>query len=233
MHKYFLLKKQIKHLSSENISLKQNKTSKIDLALKIIFPLVALIISVTSLKLSYDVYDSNIEPNIISYINSVHLLERKASDAYSLVIFNDGINTVYDIRIRYYYVNYNQTNNDFSVPSFMFRDWKTFEKIEPNDSIIIPIDSNNVKQAFNESKMFRPVNEKINPLFPIISYSIKYRRHPDNRQFRINTSGIILLNTANNSPTMGDIKYSSMYHLYNFDSLIFRLDSVLNRYTSL
>jgi hypothetical protein len=219
------LRYQIHQLKKQIAVLKSQRTNKFVLFAKIVLPIVALLLSLLAYNVSLNTYNSSIEPQL--FCNLISPTSKEYYHTPSLFLFNEGINSLIDIRIRYHRINYDIVNNKFGGILFSTRDWKYFNSLKPLDSLVIPIDTNYINRALIEAIVEENWEKpKITKYIPLLVYTIKYRRVPDKKLYCIYRYGIVLKNTNSSIPIV-DAYGGLFFNRYEF--LKPKLDSIAAR----
>jgi hypothetical protein len=189
------LRKQIKDLESNNW---HNIITKFFLPVATL--IVILVFSILAYKTSLNAYDSSIEPQFYcNLIGDTNFYTFGLKHPICFFLLNEGVNPVYDIHIKYYVTFYDRENNTLGGALASNRDWKYFDKINPLDSIIIPIDSFFIANVLS----FSSFGEKT-PSIPFIIYVTTFRRKPDNRLYTKYNYGIALRYTNSKIPVLDE-----------------------------
>ncbi len=163
-----------------------------------IFSFVAIVISIISLcksceqtDISKDNYYLNIDPILRTNFN-LNITHRK----YSLDFFNDGANSIIDIKLRKSYGLFSMDSEEFSIRVDSPKDSTIYEKLEPGGSFNIELKYQNFENTFD---LLDTVNDSLNSFIPFQSYYISYKRPPDRKTYNINKYLLLLSNSRRKS----------------------------------
>lgn len=180
-------RQEVKQLQKK-IEQLEKRPPKIDLFSKIVFPLVSLIVagigaytSWNAHQLSKAAFDLNIEP----LLNSIVSVDYYANKDVSLKLYNEGVNSIYDIHIKKDWVIFNLKKNDFGSMITGTRDWQYVEKMPARDSAIFQVPKSDFERiVHNINAEAHWVNQPRSTLFATVVFHIRYRREPDKKMYQ-------------------------------------------------
>jgi hypothetical protein len=162
---------------------------------RIALPVAAIVIAALGYHLSSNSYDSNIEPQLYAGLTSkMDLVNGPLVAPPSLILINEGINEIYDIRIRQQSILFDLLRHEFRSPMGSDRDWRYCDHLQPSDSIIFPLDTIFAKFTLEHAKGSSLYLHKTPTLAfdPILIYTIRYRRMSDKKLYRTKTYAFVM-----------------------------------------
>lgn len=151
--------------------------------LQLWLPIIAIVISVGSLIISYFSYRTGHKSFILSLnpILKVRFIVDRNKKIYNLLLLNDGPIDIYEIKIR---LLWRLLSEDFKQLTAIHskNDWNYIEILHKNESKVFIIPNDEIERSFQSESIY--IAKNINPLGSALSVLVSFRRETDRKKYR-------------------------------------------------
>ena len=151
-------------------------------AVAVVVAFIGLRTSQNAIEISRNAYDLNVEPVVYA---SIHL--KRSAMPCTLYVENQGINPIYDVRVRKFKTSIDPLDRRIGGLKYSSGDWHYREHIDPRDTLMLPISSDELIDAVHDADVSRHWQQSKNWYVPVVLFYTSYRRMPDKRLYRIRT----------------------------------------------
>ncbi|TAL77033.1 MAG: hypothetical protein EPN88_02810 [Bacteroidetes bacterium] len=151
--------------------------------LQLWLPIIAIVISVVSLIISYFSYRTGHKSFSLSLnpILKVRFIVDRNKKIYNLSLLNDGQINIYEIKIR---LIWRLLSKDFKQLTAIHskNDWNCIEVLHKNESKVFIIPNDEIERSFQSESIY--IAKNINPLGSALSVLVSFRRETDRKKYR-------------------------------------------------
>ncbi len=151
--------------------------------LQLWLPIIAIIISVASLIISYFSYRAGHKSFILSLspILKIKFIVDRKKKIYNLSLLNDGPININEIKIR---LIWRLLSEDFKQLTAIHskNDWNYIETLVKNESKIFLIQNDEIERSFQSEGLY--ISKNIKPVGSALTVLVSFRREADRKKYR-------------------------------------------------
>lgn len=151
--------------------------------LQLWLPILAIIISVASLIISYFSYRTGYKSFILNLnpILKIRFIVDRNKKIYNLSLLNDGSIDIYEIKIR---LIWRLLSEDFRQLTAIHskNDWNYIETLHKNESKVFLIPDDEIGRSFQSEGIY--ITQNLKPLGSALTVLVSFRREPDRKKYR-------------------------------------------------
>ena len=183
----------------------------------IVISIAQVSISIKQNKILKDNYFINIEPNIDATFQ-LDITTR----TYSLVITNNGINRISNLKLRYSYGIFNTRDLEFNLKVTSQKDSLLCSFLDPGNQYVFNIKYTDFQRTIDLINATSTLKEA--PLLPIQAYYLSFIRRPDKREYFKNKYLFLSMNPSRKSIFPSDPEEITGLYLKDMKSIVEKKD---------
>ena len=171
---------------------------------RVAVPLVSLIVAVIGLlatrnaiEISKNAFDLNVEPVVYATVHT----NRYDAKLCTLWVENQGINPIYDVRIRVHTADIDYFSKRSIGQTFSRGDWQYQASLGPRDTLKFTIDPGYLDNVIHNAGAIMHMSGTRHWVYATILFYTAYRRMPDKRLYRNRTLLYLLPDSTYSSAT--------------------------------